>query len=245
MAPALLLSDLHLSPARPRAVAAFMAFCDGPARRASAVYVLGDLFDWWVGDDQLRSRFYKRIGTALRGISAAGVPLFVARGNRDFLIGPEFAQATGATLLDERTIVPLGGVPTLLTHGDELCTDDEAYMRFRAHSRTDAWRANILAKPYWVRRGIAAYLRFRSRTATAMKPEAIMDVNADAVADAFRQHGVARLVHGHTHRPARHALDVDGLARERHVLAAWHDDGRYLEIDEHGVRERAVDATTK
>lgn len=244
MAPALLLSDLHLSPARPRAVAAFLAFCAGPARRASAVYVLGDLFDWWVGDDQLRARFYRRIGAALRGVADAGIPLFVARGNRDFLIGARFAQATGATLLDERTIVPLGGVPTLLTHGDELCTDDVAYVRFRAHSRSEAWRAKILAKPYWVRRGIAAYLRFRSRTATALKPETIMDVNAQAVADAFRQHRVNRLVHGHTHRPARHVLDVDGIARERHVLAAWHDDGRYLEIDERGVRERTVDGAT-
>jgi UDP-2,3-diacylglucosamine hydrolase len=244
MAPTLLLSDLHLSPARPRAVEAFLAFCRGPARRAAAVYVLGDLFDWWVGDDQLRARFYKRIGAALRSIADAGVPLFVARGNRDFLIGSKFAQVTGSTLLAERTVVPLGGIPTLLTHGDELCTDDVAYMRFRAHSRTDAWRANILAKPYWVRRGIAAYLRFRSRTATAMKPEGIMDVNADAVAQAFRDHDVTRLVHGHTHRPARHALDVDGVARERHVLAAWHDDGRYLEIDDRGVRERAVDGAT-
>jgi len=244
MAATLLLSDLHLSPARPRAVDAFLAFCQGPARRAAAVYVLGDLFDWWVGDDQLRSRFHRRIAAALRAVADGGVPLFVARGNRDFLIGPQFARATGATLLDERTVVPLGGVPTLLTHGDELCTDDVAYMRFRAHSRTDAWRASILAKPYWVRRGIAAYLRLRSRTATAMKPEGIMDVNADSVAQAFRQHGVTRLVHGHTHRPARHALDVDGVARERHVLAAWHDDGRYLEIDERGVRERTVNAAT-
>ena len=242
MAPALLLSDLHQSPARPRAVAAFFAFCEGPARRASAVYVLGDLFDYWVGDDQLRAGFYGRIGAALRGLTDAGIPLFVARGNRDFLIGAGFAQATGATLLEERTLVSLGGIPTLLTHGDELCTDDAAYMRFRAHSRTHAWRAKILAKPYWVRRGIAAYLRFRSRQATAMKPESIMDVNADAVAEAFRRHGVTRLVHGHTHRPARHDLAVDGVERERHVLAAWHDEGRYLEVDERGLRERVVAA---
>jgi len=241
MAPTLLLSDLHLSPARPRAVDAFLAFARGPARGAAAVFVLGDLFDWWVGDDQLKSRFYRRIGDALRGIHDAGVPLFVARGNRDFLIGDAFAAATGAKLLDERTVLTLGGVPTLLTHGDELCTDDVAYQRFRAHSRTAEWRAGILRKPYWVRRLIAAYLRLRSRTATAMKAEAIMDVNQDAVAEAFRRHDVARLVHGHTHRPARHAHVVDGLPRERHVLAAWHDDGRYLEIDEAGVRERAID----
>ena len=244
MAPTLLLSDLHLSPARPRAVEAFMAFARGPAQRAGAVYILGDLFDWWVGDDQLRARFYRRIGDALRSIHAAGVPLFVARGNRDFLIGAAFAAATGATLLDERTVLPLGGVATLLMHGDELCTDDLAYQRFRARSRTDAWREGILRKPYWVRRLIAAYLRLSSRAATALKAESIMDVNEGAVAQAFREHDVTRLVHGHTHRPAHHALSVDGRARERHVLAAWHDDGRYLEIDERGVRERTVDATS-
>jgi UDP-2,3-diacylglucosamine hydrolase len=244
MAATLLLSDLHLSPARPRAVAAFHAFAHGPAQRAAAVYILGDLFDWWVGDDQLRARFYRRIAEALRSIHDAGVALYVARGNRDFLIGAGFAATTGATLLGERTVHRLGGIATLLTHGDELCTDDVAYQRFRAHSRTDAWRANILRKPYWVRRAIAAYLRMRSRTATAMKPESIMDVNEDAVAGAFRAHRVTRMVHGHTHRPARHALTVDGVACERHVLAAWHDEGHYLEIDEQGVRDHRVDAAT-
>jgi UDP-2,3-diacylglucosamine hydrolase len=164
-----------------------------------------------VGDDQLRDRFYARIGEALRALSDAGVPLFVARGNRDFLIGSAFAAATGATLLPERTVLPLGGRSTLLTHGDELCTDDVAYQRFRARTRAEAWRAGILRKPYWVRRGMAAYLRMRGRTATAMKPESIMDVNDAAVADAFRRHGVTRLVHGHTHRPARHDLSVDGV----------------------------------
>ena len=240
MAPTLLLSDLHLSPARPRAVDAFFAFARGPARSAAAVYILGDLFDWWIGDDQLRTGFYGRIGAALRAIHDAGVPVHVARGNRDFLLGAAFAAATGATLLEEHTVLPLGDVATLLTHGDELCTDDVEYQRFRARSRTPQWRDRILRKPYWARRLIAAYLRMQSRTATAMKPEAIMDVNQEAVADAFRRHGVARLVHGHTHRPAHHVHTVDGVPRERHVLAAWHDDGRYLEIDAHGVREKTI-----
>ena len=244
MAATLLLSDLHLSPAQPRAVAAFLAFARGPARRAAAVYILGDLFDWWVGDDQLRNRFYRRIAEALRGIHDAGVPLFVARGNRDFLIGPAFAAATGATLLDERTVRELGGVRTLLTHGDELCTDDLAYMRFRARSRTPAWRDDILSKPYWMRRVLAWVMRARSRAAVANKPESIMDVNDAAVAQAFRAHAVSRLVHGHTHRPARHVVNVDGVACERHVLAAWHDEGQYLEIDERGVRVRRADAAT-
>src|SRR3982751_4378295 len=122
-APTLLLSDLHLSPARPRAVDAFLAFARGPARSARAVYILGDLFDWWVGDDQLKRAFYRRIADALRSVHDAGVPLFVGRGNRDFLLGAGFAAASGSTLLDERTVLALGGVSTLLTHGDELCTD--------------------------------------------------------------------------------------------------------------------------
>lgn len=240
MKPTLLLSDLHLSPAQPRAVAAFHAFARGPAREASAVYILGDLFDWWIGDDQLRDRFYRGVAEALRGIRDAGAAVFVARGNRDFLLAEDFAAAAGATLLSERTVVDLGGVATLLAHGDELCTDDVAYQRFRAHSRTPQWRARILRKPYWLRRAIALYLRLRSRGATARKDESIMDVNDQAVAEAFRMHGVRRMIHGHTHRPACHALTVDGVPRERHVLAAWHDDGHYLEVDDAGVRARRI-----
>lgn len=242
MAPTLFLSDLHLSPANQRAVAAFHAFARGPARHAAAVYILGDLFDAWIGDDQLRSGFYRRIAEALRAIRDAGAAVYVARGNRDFLIGEAFAAAAGATLLPERTMLDLGGVPTLLLHGDELCTDDVAYQRFRARTRTAAWREGILRKPYWVRRAIAFYLRVRSLRATARKEEAIMDVNDNAVAEAFRAHRVTRMIHGHTHRPARHTLDVDGVARERHVLAAWHDEGQYLEVEGAGVQSRRVAA---
>ena len=239
-APTLFLSDLHLSPASPAAVAAFEAFARGPARNAAAVYVLGDLFDVWVGDDQLRSRFYRRIGQQLRAIHDAGAALYVARGNRDFLIGEGFAGATGATLLDERTVLDVGGAPTLLMHGDELCTDDVAYQQFRTRTRTPQWRAWILSKPYWQRRAIGLYLRLRSRRATAHKDELIMDVSADAVTAAFRQYGVRRLIHGHTHRPARHELTVDGVPRERFVLAAWHDDGHYLEVDDAGARVHRI-----
>lgn len=241
MAPTLLLSDLHLAPGEPDTAAAFEAFAAGPARSAGAVYILGDLFDWWVGDDQLNSRFFRRIGAALRDLTRAGVPVYVARGNRDFLIGPDFARSTGSTLLDEHTVLDLGGTRTLLTHGDELCTDDVAYQQFRARTRTAEWRSRILRKPYLVRRGIALALRFGSRRATARKAETIMDVNPEAVAAAFRRHDVARIVHGHTHRPARHDHVVDGTPRERLVLAAWHGGGRYLAIDAAGVQEHVVD----
>jgi UDP-2,3-diacylglucosamine hydrolase len=128
-------------------------------------------------------------------------------------------------------------------HGDELCTDDVAYQRFRERTRTPQWREWILSKPYWQRRAIGMYLRLRSRRATAQKEEVIMDVNDGAVAQAFRAHDVTRIIHGHTHRPARHELTVDGVARERHVLAAWHDDGHYLEVGDSGVHVRRIEGT--
>ena len=240
MKPTLLLSDLHLAPDRAAAAAAFHAFARGPAREAEAVYVMGDLFDAWLGDDQRREPFARAIVASLRGVRDAGVPLHVARGNRDFLLGADFAHDAGATLLDEQTVVDIAGTPTLLTHGDELCTDDVAYQQFRARTRTPQWRAWILSKPYWQRRAIGLYLRLRSRRATAHKDELIMDVSADAVTAAFRQHGVRRLIHGHTHRPARHQLTVDGVPRERFVLAAWHDDGHYLEVDDAGARVHRI-----
>jgi UDP-2,3-diacylglucosamine hydrolase len=212
----------------------------GPARHAAAVYILGDLFDVWIGDDQLRTPFYRRVAEAVRAVSSAGIPVYIARGNRDFLIGERFAAACGAKLLPEQIVVDIAGVPTLLTHGDELCTDDVAYQRFRARARTPEWRDDILRRPYWQRRLIAWYLRLRSRRATAQKTDAIMDVNEGAVADAFRSHGVTRMIHGHTHRPARHALSVDGTPRERHVMAAWHDDGQYLQVDDRGVEVHTI-----
>jgi len=240
MPPALFVSDLHLSPVRPALLDAFDTFCAGPARRAGALYVLGDLFDTWIGDDQLRDPVAARVASALRKVSAAGVPVGVIYGNRDMLIGQRFAEAAGATLLPEQVVVDLHGVPTLLLHGDELCTDDEAYQRLRVwwHDRTRQRR--FLALPYPLRRGIGAWFRRKSRTATAGKTRQIMDVNADAVVQALRAHRVRRMIHGHTHRPARHELVVDGRACERWVLSDWYDRGSYLEVDEAGARARDV-----
>lgn len=238
--PALFLSDLHLSPERPAALAAFHAFCAGPARSASAVYILGDLFDWWIGDDQLRDPFVAAAARELRGISDAGVPLFIGRGNRDFLIGERFAQATGATLLPDFAVVDLAGTPTLLCHGDELCTDDAEYQAYRARMRDPATQGRLLRLPYALRRLIAWWLQRKSREHKALKADAIMDVAPDAVAQAFRTHGVTRMIHGHTHRPARHPLDVDGTPRERYVMADWHDRGHYLAVDAGGVHVHEI-----
>jgi UDP-2,3-diacylglucosamine hydrolase len=238
--PTLFLSDLHLSPDRPQAVAAFHAFTEGPARAAAAVYILGDLFDWWVGDDQMREPFIAPIVKSLRALSDAGVPLFVARGNRDFMLGNAFERATGATILPEQRLLDLHGVPTLISHGDELCTDDAEYQAYRARVRTPEAMRRLQRLPYFVRRLMAAWLRRKSSSDKSLKPEYIMDVNAGAVAETFRAHAAQRLIHGHTHRPNRHIHDVDGRPRERWVMADWHDRGHYLAVDEHGVHERDI-----
>ena len=240
MKPTLFLSDLHLAPERPASAAAFQAFARGPARDAAAVYVMGDLFDAWLGDEQCLDPFAATAVGALRGIRDAGVPVYVARGNRDFLLGDRFAAATGASLLPEQTLVDVGGTRTLLAHGDEFCTDDVDYQRYRAMTRDPRYQRRLLSLPYFVRRWIARYLRRRSHTDTARKPEAILDVSGAAIDAAFRQFGVTRMIHGHTHRPARHASVVDGVARERFVLADWDDRGHYLEVDEHGARTREI-----
>jgi UDP-2,3-diacylglucosamine hydrolase len=232
--PTLFLSDLHLSPERPALVEAFRAFCAGPARAAERVYVLGDLFDAWVGDEQLREGIGAAVAGALREVAGAGVEVAVLAGNRDFLLGERFAAAAGATLLPERLVVDVAGAPTLLLHGDELCTGDLAYQRYRAFVRAPRWQRRFLALPFRVRRAIGRWLRRGSERAVAAKAEAIMDADAAAVDAAFRAHGVARIVHGHTHRPARHHVVVDGRACERWVLADWYARGSYLAFDADG-----------
>ncbi len=241
MKPTLLLSDLHLAPARPATAAAFHAFTRGPARGAAGVYILGDLFDAWVGDDQCREPFARAVVASLRALTEAGVPVYVARGNRDFLLGEDFARATGASLLGEQTIVDIHGTRTLLSHGDEFCTGDLAYQRYRAWSHDPARQRRLLRLPYRLRRWIADWMRRGSRGATSRKPESILDVNAKAIEGAFRANGITRMIHGHTHRPAHHVLVVDGTPRERIVLADWHDHGHFVAIDDAGVRNHEVD----
>jgi len=221
-------------------VAAFESFCAVPARAAAGLYVLGDLFDQWVGDDQLQEPIAARIAAALRGVADSGVPVGIIVGNRDFLMGSRFAAAAGATLLPEQIVVDVAGTPTLLMHGDELCTSDVAYQRFRRISHDRTWQSSFLALPYRLRRGVANWLRRKSRDATAAKPENILDVESGAVDMAFRKANVARIVHGHTHRPAHHRLAVDGRACERYVLADWYDRGTYLEFDADGGRIREL-----
>ena len=211
-------------------MAAFESFCAAPARAAAGLYVLGDLFDQWVGDDQLREPMAARVAAALRGVADSGVPVGIIVGNRDFLLGRRFADAAGATLLPEQIVVDVAGTPTLLMHGDEMCTSDVAYQRFRRISHDRRWQRASSRCPTRLRRGIANWLRRKSREATAVKPEDILDVESSAVDAAFRKANVARIVHGHTHRPAHHRLVVDGRACERYVLADWYDRGTLSRI---------------
>jgi UDP-2,3-diacylglucosamine hydrolase len=234
----LFISDLHLSAARPELVAAFHAFARGPAREAAALYVLGDLFDVWIGDDQLRDPLASGVAASFADLARAGTPVYLQHGNRDFLLGPRFAEASGATLLEDAVVHDIHGTPTLIMHGDQLCTDDVGYQRYRAFWQSPVRRRRVLALPFPVRRAIAASLSARSRRAIAAKPEKIMDVNDDAVAGALRDAGVTRLIHGHTHRPAVHTHRVDGRSCARYVLADWYRKASYLEVSESATLAR-------
>ena len=232
---ALFVSDLHLQPAHPRTCEAFLAFLDQRASAAQELYLLGDLFEYWAGDDDLSAPFHQRIVDALRRLSDAGVALYWIAGNRDFLVGAAFARAAGVTLLAEPYVATIGGTRIALVHGDAECTDDVKYMAFRAMVRAPAWQAQFLAMPLAQRQAIIAGLRQGSRAAQGEKSYAIMDVTPHAVAQVFAQTGAAVLIHGHTHRPALH---VDGATR-RYVLPDWECDaepvrGGWIEVDTHG-----------
>jgi UDP-2,3-diacylglucosamine hydrolase len=181
-----------------------------------------------------------RVALGLRGAAEAGVPIRVMVGNRDFLLGPRFAAAAGAALLPERVVIDLAGTPTVLLHGDELCTGDTSYQRLRRALRSPMFQRPFLALPYGLRRSAATWLRGRSSAATAGKAESILDVEPRAVEAAFRAAGTARMIHGHTHRPHHHHLVVDGCERDRWVLADWYGRGSYLEVDPDGPRVRDV-----
>jgi UDP-2,3-diacylglucosamine hydrolase len=198
------------------------------------------VFDTWIGDDQLQEPLAERVALGLRGIANTGVPVGMITGNRDFLLGEGFAEVAGAVLLPEQIVINLAGTPTLLMHGDELCTSDVGYQKYRAFMRNKVYQRRFLALPYALRRGVAVFLRGRSRSATAAKSESILDVEQSAVEASFRTANVTRIIHGHTHRPARHHLVIDGRECERWVLADWYGRGSYLEVDHEGGRTRDV-----
>ncbi len=230
---ALFISDLHLHAERPGGIEQFLSFMRTEARTASAVYILGDLFEAWIGDDDTDPG-YAPIIAALADLRHEKVPCYFMHGNRDFLVGKRFAAATGCVLLDEWHVVEIAGERALLTHGDLLCTDDVSYQELRTMVRDPAWQREFLAKPLDERRAIVSELRERSKTETAAKPAEIMDVNQAAVEASLRKHGVSVLLHGHTHRPAVHEFVAGGEPATRIVLGDWYDSGSVLRWGESG-----------
>jgi UDP-2,3-diacylglucosamine hydrolase len=226
----LFISDLHLAEERPEANERFIQFLEGTARGAEALYILGDFFEYWIGDDDIDAPFNAVMAGLLRRLTSEGTALYFMHGNRDFLVGERFCAATGAELLSDPYVRDIAGVKTLLAHGDTLCTDDADYQNWRRVARSEDWQRAFLAKPRAERRDLVHGLREKSKAVIGAKPADIMDVNDVAVARLMQAHGVTRLVHGHTHRPGRHALQIDGQPAERWVLPDWYEGGGYLEI---------------
>lgn len=225
----LFISDLHLSPERPAVSRAFLVFLQQRAASANALYILGDLFEAWIGDDD-PSQLALEVQTALRTLCDSGVPLFIQQGNRDFMLGKRFAQNTGALMLADEHVIDHHGHRALVMHGDSLCTDDVDYQRFRRKARNPIYRWGIRCLPLKYRQNLATDWRAKSMAANRNKASAIMDVNADAVDTVMAKHAVKVLIHGHTHRPDRHPLEDC----ERIVLGDWEDFGWALSLDSAG-----------
>ena len=231
----LFVSDLHLDAKRPDIGAQFLAFLETDARAAEALYILGDLFESWVGDDDPNPH-YAIMKSGIRALVDAGVPVFFMHGNRDFMIGQQFAAETGVQLLGDPTPLELYGERVLLSHGDALCTDDRQYQNVRQMTRDPEWQAMMRAKPLAERLAFAEHARAASQAHYASSSEDIMDVNADAVAQLFREHEMDILLHGHTHRPAVHQVELPDRRVTRIVLGDWYEQGSVVAWDEQGPR---------
>lgn len=233
--PTLFISDLHLSHQRPEKIRLFERMLAHARGGVEALYILGDLFEVWVGDDDDTAP-HPAILAALKAVSAGGTPLYVMRGNRDFLLGRGFESATGCRLLDDTTVADLHGRRVLLMHGDTLCTRDLAYQAFRRKVRDIGWQRRFLSKPLWVRKLVGRYARLRSCLASRGKSDYVMDVDAGAVDAAMRAQGVSLLIHGHTHRPAIHEFHIEGQPARRIVLGDWYEQDSVLVCDRDGER---------
>jgi UDP-2,3-diacylglucosamine hydrolase len=235
----LFISDLHIDASRPDITRQFVDFLRTEACGADALYILGDLFESWVGDDSPDAG-QSAATDAIKSLTAAGVPCFVMHGNRDFLLGQQFCLRSGAHLLPDPLIVTLYGEPVLVMHGDALCTDDRAYQRLRGTVRDATWKRRFLALSLAQRRSLAGAARVGSQAHTAAAAYAITDVNAESVARALKESGAATLLHGHTHRPGIHALRVEGRACTRIVLGDWYEQGSVLRWDSGGAELRSL-----
>lgn len=232
--PAFFVADVHLAPERPDMAARFLRLVGEEARGAAALFILGDLFDHWLGDDDAEEPFNRKVLDALRALAASGVEVAFLHGNRDFLLSGRAAARAGLRLIHDPTVRELYGTRTLLVHGDTLCTDDVRYQRYRARVRRPAVVRTFLVLPRVLRRAIAGGLRSVSESEKDVKPAEIMDVAVPTVEAALRAHGYPRLIHGHTHRPGRHLHEIDGQTCERWVLADWYRRGSYLRCDARG-----------
>lgn len=235
----LFISDLHLEASQPEIGEQFLSFLKAEARGSKALYILGDLFEVWLGDDD-PNPYYATMKTALRELADAGVPMYFMHGNRDFTIGKDFAAETGVEILDDPTIVDLYGESVLLCHGDSLCTDDVEYQQVRAMTRNTDWQAMMLAKSIEERIAFAMQAREDSKARGESVSDEIMDVNQDAVIALLREHGVATLLHGHTHRPAIHDVDLGDRSAKRIVLGDWYEQGSIVRWDTNGPRLEAM-----
>jgi len=234
MSYSLFISDLHLSTDHAHSSKAFQRLISKLTAEVEALYILGDLFEYWAGDDDLDTSFHTEVVNALHGLSARGINLYLMHGNRDFLMGNKLIQAAGATLLSDPTLLNLYGTPTLLSHGDTLCTDDIEYQEFRTMIRSKKFQGKFLAQPLVERKAYIEQLRQQSKAAKQSKANEIMDVNDEAVATLLREYNYPRLIHGHTHRPDQHEHMVDNHLCERWVLSDWDQQPIALRCDATG-----------
>lgn len=236
----LFISDLHLASERNGIAESFFRFVNGPAAQAEAVYILGDLFEYWIGDDDLSDSFNASIADALAGLSRGGVAVSLMQGNRDVLMGKDFAARCGASLVADPALLDLYGTRTLVMHGDTLCTDDVEYMKWRAKAHNPEFQARFLAQPSPERKRLILGMRQKSEEHKQGQTPAIMDVATPTVERVLRESGYPRMIHGHTHRPARHVHVVDGRECERWVLNAWYEQGGYLRCDANGCEAHTL-----
>ncbi|MGD8783162.1 MAG: UDP-2,3-diacylglucosamine diphosphatase [Thioalkalispiraceae bacterium] len=235
----LFISDLHLSQERPQINKLFLTFLEQTASKAEALYILGDLFEVWLGDDMILPDYQPALEQIANTVQT-GTSIYIMYGNRDFLMRERFEHLTGAQIIHEPFILDLYGTRTLLLHGDTLCTDDIEYQKFRSMVRNEQWQAELLSKTPQQRLELARHYREISKTETAQKDNAIMDVNQETVEQTMREHGVLNLIHGHTHRPARHEFELDGKPATRFVLPDWFETGGYLAVSEQGYEVHEV-----
>jgi UDP-2,3-diacylglucosamine hydrolase len=235
----LFISDLHLDAEHPEISRQFLSFLEGPAAQAEALYILGDLFEVWIGDDDPEPE-KRRIVAGLRSLTEQGVPCYAMHGNRDFLLGERFCRETGCRLLEDPAIIELHGARVLTMHGDALCTDDHSYQNLRAMVRDQGWQKMFLALSPEQRRMLADQARAGSKEHIAQAMSSIMDVNPEAVQAAMRGAGVELLLHGHTHRPDVHRFELDGKPVARIVLGDWHEQGSVLVWDDGGFELRGL-----